>query len=215
MQLDFRRLFDSEDMHDVVLNLEGADGETGVLPAHRVVLVSSSTYFSSMFSSAWDPQSSSPEMVAPSPTATTGASSMMATSSMRRVRIVSDEQLAHVRLFFAFLYGVELELDLSLAHPLLRLADFYGVDALMTQCLRFLERVLHPQPTRCFPLFDASTSSTSSAPQPPPQERLIQLCTEVLARSFSLLNRLQCRAVQCRPMQCRAVQGSAMKNYLL
>ena len=52
----------------------------------------------------------------------------------------------------------------------------------MTQCLRFLERVLHPQPTRCFTLFDAASSS--GPVQPPPQERLIQLCTEVLARSF-------------------------------
>ena len=94
----------------------------------------------------------------------------------------SDEALSHLRLFFAFLYGVELELDLTTAHPLLRLADFYGVDALMAQCLRFLERVLHPQPTRCFTLFD---SNGDLPVQPPPQERLIQLCTEVLARSFA------------------------------
>ena len=71
------------------------------------------------------------------------------------------------------------------AHPLLRLADFYGVDALMTQCLSFLERVLHPQPTRCFTLFEPSAPASGPPPQPPPQERLIALCTEVLARSFS------------------------------
>ena len=174
--LDFASLFDSEKVSDVILDLEGAGGETASLHAHRVVLVAGSTYFNSLFSAAWEPPASS--------------------TGLRHVRVQSEERLAHVRLFIAFLYGVEVELDLSRAHPLLRLADFYGVEALMSQCLRFLERVLHPQPTRCFSLFEeekgASSSLDDDEVQPvvgpigvPPQERLIALCTEVLARSFT------------------------------
>ena len=167
LALDLSSLFDSETVSDVVLDLEGAGGETVALPSHRVVLVAGSTYFSSLFSSAWEGQANDKD-------------------GSRRVRVLSDERLSHLRLFFAFLYGVEVELDLSRAHPLLRLADFYGVDALMTQCLRFLERILHPQPTRCFSLFDGDAALPHDGPVGlPPQERLIALCTEVLARSFT------------------------------
>ena len=155
-----------------------------------VVLISSSTYFSRCFR-AWEQRQQRKEADAASvqSIATPSSSSSDASttgdaalSGSRRVHVHSDEALSHLRLFFAFLYGVELELDLTTAHPLLRLADFYGVDALMAQCLRFLERVLHPQPTRCFTLFD---SNGDLPVQPPPQERPIQLCTEVLARSFA------------------------------
>ena len=169
LTLSFSSLFESESVSDVVLDLEAASGESVAMPAHRVVLVAGSSYFASMFSSAWEQQQ---PMSAP-----------------RRVRVSSDERLAHVRLFFAFLYGVEIELDFTCAHPLLRLADFYGVDALMTQCLRFLERTLHPQPTRCFSLFEQhGEGSAPLVPPPtnmPPQERLVALCSEVLARSFT------------------------------
>lgn len=172
LALDFSALFESETVSDVVLDCEGAGGETASVPAHRVVLVAGSTYFASLFSGAWD--QSSPGAVVP-----------------RHVRVASEEALPHVRLFLAFLYGVDVELTLARAHPLMRLADFYGVDALMTQCLRFLERVLHPQPSRCFSLFDgqdAPSDASGGAAAPvgvPPQERLLTLCTEVLARSFT------------------------------
>ena len=170
LTLSFSSLFESDVVSDVILDLEAAGGETAALPAHRVVLVAGSTYFVSMFSSAWEQQASSG-------------------TAQRRVRVLSEERLAHLRLFFAFLYGVEIDLDFTCAHPLLRLADFYGVDALMTQCLRFLERTLHPQPTRCFSLFESESASGSPlAPAlvaVPPQERLIALCSEVLARSFA------------------------------
>ena len=170
LTLDFRRLFGNETVHDVVLDLEGAGGERSELPAHRIVLMAGSSYFASMFSGAWEESQQAGSAIA----------------GVRHVRVLSDELLSHLRIFFAFLYGCEVELDLTRAHPLLRLADFYGVDSLMTQCLSFLERVLHPQPTRCFTLFEPSSITPGGPPpQPPPQERLIALCTEVLARSFS------------------------------
>ena len=160
--IDFRKLFDSEICHDVVLELEGAGGKSATLKAHKVVLVASSSYFASLFSTAWQGEGATESLV-------------------QTVRVQCEEEVEHMRLFFGFLYGEEVQLDLACAHPLLRLGDFYGVDALMTQCLQFLERVLHPQPTRCFTLFEGSCGR----PPPPPQERLIALCTEVLARSFS------------------------------
>jgi len=176
LSLNFSDLYESETVSDVILDLEGMGGESVSVPAHRVVLVAGSTYFASMFSSAWEQQ---PE----------------GGGKPRHVRLVSEERLAHLRLFLAFLYGVEVQLDLSRAHPLLRLADFYGVDALMNQSIRYLERILHPQPTRCFSLFErdepaevgeaGGDGASTIAPPVPPQERLIALCTEVLARSFT------------------------------
>jgi hypothetical protein len=165
LTLDFRALYDNESISDIILDLEGSCEEKTSLHAHRVVLVAASSYFASLLSGAWGQQDLA-----------------SGSNSPRHVSVRSDETLEHLKLFFGFLYGCEVQLDLTRAHPLLRLADFYGVDALMNQCLRFLERVLHPQPTRCFTLFDAASSPL---PQLPPQERLIALCTEVLARSFS------------------------------
>ena len=179
LTLDFRSLYDTELASDVVVDLDCRSDKSSLF-AHRVVLIASSTYFASLFSGAWDPPPS-------------GGNA----TSARHICVSSDESIDHMKMFFAFLYGREIELDLSCASPLLRLADFYGVDALMAQCLRFLEAVLHPQPTRCFALFEehqrgpspaggaAASTRPSSAPPPPPQERLIALCSEVLARSFT------------------------------
>jgi hypothetical protein len=183
--IDLRSLFDNPTAHDCVLELTAANGEQSLLPAHRVVLIASSTYFSSLFSGAWETHHQQKDAATAAATSSSSGPTSVGdeTLSTRRIHVNSDEVLSHLRLFFAFLYGVELELDLTTAHPLLRLSDFYGVDALMTQCLRFLERVLNPQPTRCFTLFESSSGQLLT--QPPPQERLIQLCTEVLARSFA------------------------------
>ena len=126
LPLHFSSLFASEVVHDIVLDLEGAGGETTSMPAHRVVLVAGSTYFASLFSRAWEP----------------ATDVNVSGKECRRLRVPTEERLSNLQLFFAFLYGVEIELDLARAHPLLRLADFYGVDALMTQCIAFLERVL-------------------------------------------------------------------------
>ena len=134
--------------------------------AHRVVLGAASTYFAAQFSEAWSGS------CAPS----AGGDALF------EVRVAVDEEPAHAHALLEFLYGREVELSLASAHPLLRLAQFYGVDALATQCLVFLERVLHPEPTRCFALFRAGSPSDPPRPSDP---KLLALCTEVIARAFS------------------------------
>jgi len=185
LALDMQHFFDSTQLSDVRLQIETSTGSFS-MHAHRLVLVASSTYFASAFSEAWEPSVQEP-------------------ANPRTLLLRSDEHLVHVRRFIEFLYGREVELTLACAHPLLRLADFYGVDKLADSCLNYLERVLHPEPTRCFQLFvplEASAlpelASTEGVvgggdtsrplpilPPPPAQPKLLALCTEVLARSFS------------------------------
>ena len=164
MAIDMRAFYDSPQLSDVTLALAGRDGDCR-LRGHRLVLGASSTYFKTLFSETWSPQSES------------GAAAP-------EVSLHSEELLAHVVLLCEYLYGREIEIDLTSAHPLLRLADFYGVEALACLCMGFLERVLHPEPARCFTLFDAEAGA-GGAPQLPSQPRLLALCTEVLARSFA------------------------------
>ena len=186
---------DNEQLSDVTLSLQCAD-QSASIHAHCLVLVASSSYFASALSEPWS-----------------GGAPDGRKEEKRSLTLRSEESLKCMRTFIEFLYGKEVELTLGSTHPLLRLADFYGVDKLSDVCLDYLERVLHPEPTRCFHLFapsdeSAHTSSadgssavdtTSSSPEldaalgtarppallPPTQPKLLALCTEVLARSFS------------------------------
>ena len=158
--LDVTAFYDSPRLSDLQLRLAARNGSAKVL-AHRLVLSASSTYFASLFSGPWKA------------TEVNGSA---------EVEITSDEKLAHLQLFVEYLYGREVVLDLASAHPLLRLADFYGVDALSSVCMGYLERVLHPEPTRCFTLFLAEEGGPQMLPSQP---KLLALCTEVLARSFA------------------------------
>ena len=184
LTLDVQHLFNDEALSDIILRLQCLDGSAAIY-GHRLVLVVSSSYFSSALSKQWQPT-----------TDQGGAPS--------EITMSCDEKLAHVRTFLEFLYGREVELTLDCAHPLLRLSDFYGVDKLGELCLDYLECVLHPEPTRCFQLFaEPNVLGTGSvpdsmgadvaldlapnalSPQAPAQPRLLALCAEVLARSFS------------------------------
>ena len=198
--VDVHHLFDSEELSDVTLRLQCSNGACE-LHAHRLVLVVSSSYFASALSTLWQP--------------TTSASSLTPADLL----LSSDERLENMRTLIAFAYGCEVELTLLNAHPLLRLADFYGMPKLGELCLDYLERVLHPEPARCFALFDdeqlavrdSGERSASAVDadvdadadrgdddtyvgadvgrshplRPPAQPKLLALCAEVLARSFS------------------------------
>ena len=167
LSLNFGKFFDNESLADVRLTVTAPCNFSRAYHAHRVVLGAASTYFAAQFSEAWSGS------CAPS-----GAGG----DALFEVRVAVDEEPAHAHALLEFLYGREVELSLASAHPLLRLAQFYGVDALATQCLVFLERVLHPEPTRCFALFRAGSPSDPPRPSDP---KLLALCTEVIARAFS------------------------------
>ena len=52
LPLSLGRYFDSPDLSDVHLTVEGTDGQLS-FHAHRLILSASSTYFASLFSKAW------------------------------------------------------------------------------------------------------------------------------------------------------------------
>ena len=174
LPVDVGAYFDSADLSDVRVRVEGVDGER-TFHAHRLILSASSTYFRSLFSNAWTPTAD----LASASAATASSSSPTASSSEVAMRV--EEEVAHAALVLEFLYGREIELDLTCAHPLLRLAGYYGIDALGNLCVDYLERVLHPEPTRCFALFSSGAGGTSMPADP----KLLALCTEVIARSFA------------------------------
>jgi hypothetical protein len=162
LSLDMSPYFDSSELSDCLIVVKGQDEERR-FHAHRLILTASSTYFASLFSKLW---TSSDAVQAPSKPEVT-------------MQVVEDA--ANAQTVLEFLYGRHIELDLASAHPLLRLAGYYGIDALSTMCVDYLERVLHPEPTRCFQLFGASDAASSTPSDP----KLIALCTEVIARSFA------------------------------
>ena len=174
LPVDVGAYFDSAELSDVRVRVEGVDGER-TFHAHRLILSASSTYFRSLFSNAWTPTADLAGASASS------SSSSLPTASSSEVAMRVEEDVAHAALVLEFLYGREIELDLTCAHPLLRLAGYYGIDALGNLCVDYLERVLHPEPTRCFALFSSGAGGTSMPADP----KLLALCTEVIARSFA------------------------------
>ena len=161
--IDLTDLYNSAALSDVRLAINACDG-TVELNAHRIILVSGSSFMRSALSKEWLPSSD---------------------DDRPAVSLQTEERLTHCERLVQFLYGLEIELDLESAHPLLRLADYYGVDALVARCMDFLERVLHPEPARCFIVLGDSPAGNKPAPQQPPsQPRLMSLCAEVFSRSF-------------------------------
>ena len=106
--VDLTDLYDSADLSDVTLNVVACDGAVE-LNAHRVILVAGSSFMRSALSKEWLPNS---------------------TDGRPAVSLQTKERLAHCESLVKFLYGLEIELDLESAHPLLRLADSYALVAL-------------------------------------------------------------------------------------
>ena len=165
LSLNFGKFFDSESLADVRLTVTAPRNFSRAYHAHRVVLGAASTYFAAQF---W-------RRGRPSCAPSAGGDALF------EVRVAVDEEPA-TRTHSSSSCMAARSSSRSRARTAAPPRQFYGVDALATQCLVFLERVLHPEPTRCFALFRAGSPSEPPRPSDP---KLLALCTEVIARAFS------------------------------